>query len=152
MPIVDLGWNRIKTNLYWLDGRQVEVGVFASVVGSHLTMIAVANHEGTRRNGKQHIPPRRFITAAMRKNKAKLRGRRGPIAQGLNQLYRRQIAGSELLHQVGLYMTTEIQDAIHAFSSPANAASTVRIKGFNDPLIRTGKLAVEGITYKLGYR
>lgn len=150
MPIIDCGWNRIKANLYWLHGRSVEVGVFASVVGAHLTMIAVANHEGTRKNGKVHIPARRFITAAMRKNKAKLRSKRGPIAQGLDQLYRRRMAGREFLHSIGLYMTTEVQDAIMAFTTPANAALTVSIKGFNDPLVHTGKLAAEGISYKLG--
>lgn len=151
MVIVDRGWRRIKTNLYWLNNRRVEVGVFASVVGAHLTLIAVANHEGARKGGKQVIPPRRFLTSAYRKNRRKLKGKRGTIARSLDGIYRKRTDGKGLLHELGLFMTTESMEAIQNFTTPANKAGTIAKKGFNDPLVHTGKLATEGITYLLGY-
>jgi hypothetical protein len=152
MPIIDRGWNRIKTNLYWLDGKSVSVGVFASVVGAHLALIAVANHEGTRRNGKPHIPSRPFLRKAFKKNLRQFRAKRGTIARNMGLIYRGRASGSKLLHELGLFMTTETMEAIQKFTTPHNDPATIARKGFDDPLVDTGRMATEGITYLIGGR
>lgn len=152
MAIIDKGWKRIKRSLHYLHGRCVDVGVIASLVGSHLVMIATANHFGTRRGGKQHIPPRPFLRHAYRKARRGLMGKRSIIARQLNALYRGRSNASTLLHEVGQFYQGKVIDTMQAFSSPANAPSTIRQKGFNDPLIESGKLVSEGIGYTLGRR
>lgn len=150
MAIVDRGWKKLKRELYSLNGQCVEVGVFASLVGAQLVLIAAANHEGTRKNGKVHIPRRPFILNTYRKRKRQFTGANGLLARQFKMVERGQQSASGLLHEIGQYMASEVQEMIHTGPFKANAASTVRQKGFNHPLEETGKLAAEGISYQIG--
>jgi hypothetical protein len=51
-------------------------------------------------------------------------------------------AGPEVVgHMVGSIINSEHVKLIHGFSSPGNAPSTIKQKGFDNPLIDTGELA-----------
>lgn len=137
--IIDRGWKNIKRAMRQMDGQSVHVGHIASLAGSELVMIAVWNHFGTRRNGKRHIPPRRFHNFTWTRSKGKAYGSRGAITTAFKSYHLAAVFGassaSATLREVGEWYKNRLQDGIRDFTTPANAASTVAQKGFNDPLI-----------------
>ena len=149
MAIIDTGWKRIKRELNGLNRRTVNSGLLAALVGAHLVMIAVWNHFGTRKNGKKHIPARPFMKHAWRKAKTKIAGRRGLIVNSLNSIYRGRSNGRAMLKNVGRLMQEYIENAILFLRTPANKASTIRIKGFDKPLVGPEQDLLKGIRYEV---
>lgn len=137
--IIDRGWKNIKRAMNKMDGRSIHVGHIAGICSSELVMIAIWNHFGTRRNGKRHIPARRFHQFALTRSRAKAYGRNGPITTAFKSYHLAASFGAAntnaALQEIGGWFKNQIQDAIRDFSTPANAESTVAQKGFNDPLI-----------------
>lgn len=140
MAVVDMGWKRIKRELNGLNRRTVNSGLLAALVGAHLVMIAVWNHFGTRKNGRKHIPARPFMKHAWRKARAKIAGKRGLIVRSLDDIYRGRSNSQVMLKNVGRLMQEYIENAILFLRTPVNAAATVRIKGFDKPLVHTQQL------------
>lgn len=107
--------------------------------GKFIAQIAVWNEFGT-----VHIPPR----PAMRQSAAKISKEVGkelkPFLKGKDFKVPLQAADA-----VGQYMVRVIKQTIEDFDSPPNASSTVRRKGFNNPLIETRRYK-RAINYKIG--
>jgi len=147
---IDMGWNAIVKELKKLDNKSIEVGIFEDA-GEYtkgktpISVAAVANiqeHGATlKRKDKVigSIPPRPFMKPSLE----------GVNLQRLMQLQKTLIGQlesktplsfSKVLKEVGENQKKLIQWIILRKSSPANKESTVRQKGFNDPLIHTYKL------------
>lgn len=122
-----------------MDGRSVHVGHIASLCGAELVSIAIWNHFGTRRNGKRHIPARRFHKFAWTRSKSKAYGKRGPVTTAFKSYHLAAAFGAAnanaALREIGEWYKNRLQDGIRDFTTPANAPATVANKGFNDPLI-----------------
>ena len=70
-------------------------------------------------------------------------------AFGASLLKRGVSARREGLEAAGRFMGRRLQESIESWSSPPNAASTVRKKGFNNPLIETGSM-LRSVGYRIG--
>lgn len=81
-----------------------------------------------------NIPARDPITPMMQAERARIRGYHGKAMQLAN-------AGKDpepVLDKLAAHLENEAKAAVDAFAAPANAPSTVKKKGFNDPLIGAG--------------
>lgn len=142
---IDLGMDRIMNDLLEMDGRFSDVGFHEGVQhaasGKPAALIAHWNNSGTFKpgsGGQHHIPPRRFMKTAMERNG---KGQLGKESERLvGSLIDGSVSTKEVSSRIGESHQRQIQKAINRFSTPANAASTIRKKGRNDPLTETGEL------------
>lgn len=127
-------WNKMRKNLSKADYTS-KVGFFKGSYGNvSVPQVAVWQDQGTL-----NIPPRPFVRI----------GLVGRIKrEGLSKHFRKAhlvAMGSMTWRQLNLSISKELveklQEAIINWQSPRNAPSTIRKKGFDDPLIGlTGKL------------
>lgn len=138
----DLGWGKICDGYRALNGKTIKAGVLKSA-GSYknvsITQVATWNEYGTSR-----IPSRPFIAIATDTNK------------GWQNEVKKQIVGIKsiadvngALNTIGKKMKEDIKSIIGDRSKlRPNAPSTIAKKGFDAPLLDTGKLE-EAIDYEV---
>lgn len=102
-----------------------------------LLQVAIFNHFGTK-----NIPARPFLLALYTKRKLILKKQ----AETMKAIFIRKEPIEECLQRVANYLAKLTKDVMTEWKIPHNALSTIKQKGFDDPLIDTGKLrsAVEG--------
>lgn len=132
-----------------LDGNSIEIG-FTEETGAAqyekgLTVAEVAaiNEFGTLDG---HIPARPFLRQTLedRDNfRKEIREAIRSIAWGATP--------EEALEYVGEQAVAAVRETIDKYSSPPNAASTIREKGENNPLVRT-RMLQGAIAYRLKRR
>jgi hypothetical protein len=137
-------WEKMVRNLSKHQGTAVEVGFWGDIHKSGVSVAQVAswNEEGHVNGGKfagTITPPRPFIRVGF------MRLLRNPI--WMNKYYKdiHNIAIGNLtwknLHE---RMAEELKDkmklAILEWKTPPNSATTIALKGFNDPLIDSGQM------------
>ena len=83
--------------------------------------------------GSQHIPSRPAMSSAFRDFT-----RSGKHRAGFSLLAR--ISPKSFQNKKGEQLKKAVQASIRNWSSPPNAASTIRNKGFNNPLIHTSEM------------
>jgi hypothetical protein len=139
----DLGWKDIMHCFRRLNGKTIKAGVLegagSEANGASIAEVATYNEYGTRR-----IPSRPFIAIATDESK----GWQGEI--------KRQVGGitssadvNGALNTIGEQMKKDIKNVIGDRSKlKPNAPSTIAKKGFDAPLIDTGKLQ-EAIDYEV---
>ena len=152
MPLVKdrSAWEKIKKNLTDNSNLEVNVGVFEqSIYGPENDNLPVAQvfqwvEEGV---AAQAIPPRPALRV----------GFMLPIQRGLYDSYfidsiQRIAEGKSTFlkeyQKIGKMASADLKEVIEDWNSPPNAPLTVELKGFNNPLIETGKLH-DSITYKV---
>lgn len=91
--------------------------------------------------GTLRIPPRPFMRNCVQKRAARWSR---IIAAGI----RARILSNFILDTLGKEMVEDIQREMDDFSDPPNAPATIRQKGFNNPLIDTGRLR-DAVTYEV---
>ena len=138
MTLQDTGWNRIKIAIQTMDKKKVEIGLLDNK--NNIATIGFFNEFGTR-----HIPERSFIRTTVKINKDDFLS----LARDrIKKLILGSITSDKILQDSGQYWEYKIMKAIKDFSSPANAPSTIRQKGFNNPLIHHS-LMLASIKYKV---
>jgi hypothetical protein len=70
------------------------------------------------------------------------------FAKNIKNIIEGTLRVDESFNKIGLEMKKDIQKSIIDWDTPKNKDSTVRVKGFNDPLIHT-RLMLGLIKYKL---
>ena len=131
----DKGWQKMARKLRSLQTKRLYVGLFAGdryPDGTEVVDVALWNHFGTER-----IPERPFISFTIESKEAAIKKQ---IAASVSLLTSGRSTAGQQLKLIGKYVTGLIQDEIEQWSSPPNAESTVKAKGFNDPLIETRRL------------
>ncbi len=143
-------WEQMKKNFSKTNDLQVSIGVFEDAVyGPENDYLPVAqvwqwNEEGVP---SQNIPPRPAIRV----------GFGVPLRRGmynkffLNSIKKIAEGKSSFLQEytlLGKMASDDLKKIVKAWNTPPNAPLTVELKGFNDPLVETGKL-VDSITYKV---
>jgi hypothetical protein len=118
----------------------VKVGLPKGKAAANVIEYAVYNHEGT-----VHIPRRPFITVAMFKGRAEIRGVMRTIARGVIEGKSDLRVGMEKL---GLKGAGLVQSQISSNMGPPNKASTVRQKGSSTTLIDSGRMR-QSITHEV---
>lgn len=132
-------WERIKKNLQQGINLQVSTGFFPEAKYGpedeyqQVAQIARDNAEGTVK-----IPPRDFMRS----------GFGVYLAENLDKLFlnnmKRIADGNSTFQQeyaaLAPHLTMAMKKIIVDWTEPPNSGITIKEKGFNDPLIRTGKM------------
>lgn len=141
--IIDLGWNRIKTTITALNNQEVEVGFLNN--SKNIATIAFLNEFGHKARDGSQVPERAFMRDALKKyQKTFLK----ESIQRIKTILQGSLSVDSYLNQSGKFWQDSIKYSIAEFSTPANKPSTVKRKGFNDPLIHTG-LMLATVKYKI---
>ena len=132
----DKGWNRLKNQLKEKQSASA-IGLFEDDKYSNGDFIAFIG--AIQEFGTDKIPERSFIREWFDKNvnkfPKKIRGK-------LLSLYKGNITFDDMLKWLGELGQDGIRETIIKKNSPPNAPSTIAKKGFNDPLIDSGKMLV----------
>ena len=94
--------------------------------------------------GTTHSPERSFLRATVFENADQYEQLMGNM---INDVVYERITADEAYTALGNRAVRDIKKAIDDFSSPANAKSTIEIKGFDNPLIETGAMR-DAIAFK----
>ena len=146
MRVVKTGGDKLNAFLKGIQKplpfKDIEVGFFSEAKyqdGKPVAAIAFFNEFGTK-----NIPERPFFrnaNEAVKKPAVDLVKKR--FNPALNQLITIETAGL-----VGVLHTNTVQKSITDLRTPANAPSTIKHKGSDNPLIDTGEMR-RSVTYKV---
>jgi hypothetical protein len=131
----DLGWKRIQRDLRQLNGKEITVG-FHKDAGTHESGESFAFIASTIEYGKENRdgskqPERPALRNAFNQSQGMLRKK---IKNNVQAIYR----GGSVMGQLKLtaaWFAAINRGGIFSFSSPGNADSTIKQKGFDDPWI-----------------
>lgn len=132
----DLGWKKIKKELQKLSAKAVKTGTF----DPKLALIWFWNEKGTVK-----IPPR----PAMQYSIAGFRYVQ--VQNAIDEAYKAFLSApsaTKFLKSVGKAHKQILKKTVIEWASPSNAPSTVKRKGFNDPLIHKKNL-LNSIDFKI---
>lgn len=139
--LVDLGWEKIKTNIKRLKNTEITVGVMGEEAhikdpDSDVTVVdyAVYNHFGTKNKaGVQVIPPRPFLQMGLDNNKKQIVKF---INKNIKFLTENEGASVEsALNRIGAFLVAAIQREITNGDFVENAETTKKRKGHSKPLV-----------------
>jgi hypothetical protein len=127
-----------------IDDSVVKVGVLSSAGseknGTHLADVATFNEFGTSR-----IPSRPFMRQTFDNNKNSIK----TASDGLkSDVFKGEISVQGALKKLGVWYKGKIQKTIVDGEFIENAASTIKAKGSDRPLIDTGRLR-QSINYQI---
>lgn len=140
----DLGYRKIMRNLREMGRAPVEVfvGVRAES-GAELVTIAAVNEFGS---SDGHVPERSYLRSTVDENRAKyLKALTAATGKGIDK---GRATMARELGKVGQVAVGDVQRKIRDIDTPPNAPSTIRQKGFDNPLIETGRLR-QSIDFKV---
>jgi len=141
----DLGYVKILAEMAKLDGTYVDVGIHSDA-GSTESGMAIAAYAAFNEYGTATIPERSFMRSTF-----------DETVGALNELKRRLVGGVQdgrltadrAASFLGEFHQRDIQRKIGSNVPPANAPSTIRMKGSSSTLIDTGAMrqAVRYVVY-----
>lgn len=139
-------WKRMRANLSKANKGQINVGFFeGSVYPDGLTVAQVAQWQ---EEGTKNIPSRpfmRYFIFALEKDR-----RFGTeMAKLINRVALGQLSINQVYAMIGEEAKRDLQKVMVAWSIPPNAPYTIAEKGFNDPLIHTGKM-YDSVDWEIG--
>lgn len=142
------GWEKIKKNL--LNNKEtLKVGFFEdSIYGPEndnlpVAMVAMFMEEGD----PVKYPPRPFIRMGFLP-RLKTSEYVPVFQQTIKSVLDGQATFKQAYIKLGPVMVKGLQNEIIAWDTPPNSPQTVEAKGFNDPLINTGKM-LESVEFKV---
>jgi hypothetical protein len=134
---------RILKRLNALGNKEVSIGFFKEDQyedGLSVAQVAKWNDIGRGTEGiNGRIPPRPFMSAGLRdllKSRPYLR----MYAQYLSKVLSGKMPVLSMYEQIGKFASEDLKEIIDRWAYPRNSPITIAIKGFNDPLIHTGKM------------
>lgn len=148
--------DRLLKRLTILERKEIRWGFFNTRYGPendnmYVASIAKLQEDGGKGDAGNTIPSRPFFTTqALRViEPSDPVGRKflNLVTEAVGQVMEGQI-NTNAFNAVGKHLHDSLQDEIIAWNSPANAPMTIKIKGFNDPLIHTGTM-LESVEYKV---
>jgi len=145
--VIDKGYNNYKKSFQDLNSKKVDVGVFEES-GENVLIKAIVNEYGTTKAGKNRnivIPERSFLRSTFNKNYKKISKKFSKIPKLIRS---GRFDVMRELKLIGLYQKNQVKKTIIDFKDPANALSTIKNKGFDNPLIETGQL-LKSISFKI---
>jgi len=139
----DKGFKSITEEIKAFNGLTLTVGILSSAgqhpSGANMADIATFNEFGTR-----NIPARSFLRSTFDENADDYQSFIARLAGTLGKSKSAKQA-AELL---GLKMVGDVQKKIVDVRTPPNAPATIAKKGFDNPLIQTGRLR-QSIAYEV---
>lgn len=103
--------------------------------GASAALVAATNEYGRPEKGQ---PPRPFIRSTVRKRSRQWKDLAASV-------FNRTEDWNKILDEVGVTIADDISETIAKWKEPPNAPSTIKKKGFNDPLVDTGNMMLDFI-------
>ena len=142
-------WDAMKKNLRAGKHLSVNVGFFDEMYGPENDNLYVAQVAQWQEEGTDKIPMRPFIRAGfMIKNIEKHEWITPQVKGMINAVALGQMSWNQLYQKLGPVFVKIMQKEIELWHIPMNAPFTVETKGFNDPLIDTGKM-LDSVDYRV---
>ena len=138
---------QLSKRIHQSIGDEVRIGFFAEdryEDGLSVAQVAKYNDQGVT----IYIPPRPFMSEGLR-SVLKSRPYLKMYATHIQKVLSGKMTMKALYSSIGQYASDDLKEVIYQWSSPPNSARTIANKGFNDPLIHTGKMR-ESAKYKIG--
>lgn len=145
VKIDDKKYRKIEKELLLFGKGWVLVGLFEGeklIEGSTIASIGFWNEFGTKR-----IPERSWMRSWFDANQKRIHKM---FIKMTNLIKNQKIDAKTALKRLGEWAVGELKKSIIELRTPANAPSTIRIKGSSNPLIDTGTM-LNTITYKIGF-
>lgn len=143
------GWDKIKKNLLQANRESLNVGFFPeSRYGPENENLPVATVAMWQEEGDPvKYPPRPFIRMGFLP-RLKTSEYVPVFQQTIKSVLDGQATFKQAYAKLGPVMVKGLQNEIIARDTPPNSPQTVEAKGFNDPLINTGKM-LESVDFKV---
>ena len=142
-------WNKMVKNLSRGGDKGVDVGWWNSrhPSGEPSAQIAKWNEEGHKTGGGGISPPRPMIRVGAAPKVEKLVGE--TVRNSLTRIVLGDSDWKEELERIGQGAEKILKKEIEDWTTPPNRPLTIKLKGFNDPLIDTGQM-LDQVTYRVG--
>lgn len=153
-------WNKIKRRMTsGGDSIVAKVGFFPeSRYGPEndnlpVATVAMWQEEGTRggQNNGSGIPARPFMRYTIESLRKGDKDYSNILRREFVRFLDGKITKSKMISELGDYTKDQMKDNIVRWSTPPNSQSTIDRKGFNDPLVESGKMW-QSVDSKLGRR
>lgn len=138
-------WQSIKRNLLKGSGQKADVGWWGGDrqprTGISVAQVAQWNEEGHRNGGSYEgtrTPARPFIRKSLLPYIKRII--RTKYLPDINRIAMGTLTWNTLHHRIAKDLKEALQRAVLEWTMPPNSAATIKRKGFNDPLIETGKM------------
>lgn len=146
-------WDRMKARLMKTAPRQIDVGWFEEAVypdGTPVAWIAMLNEYGYMTTGKYqgYHPPRPFFRTFLKEFITNTVLMNSKIAPKVAAVAEGKLTWAALHREIGQQLVDWVKKKILETKSPHNTPLTISLKGFDDPLIETGKM-YDTVRYKL---
>lgn len=146
-------WDRIKARLMQTSPRQIDVGWFDEAKypdGTPVAWIAMLNEYGFMTTGKYqgYHPPRPFFRSFLKDYITNNILVHSNIAPKVAAVAEGKLSWAALHNQIGQQLVEWVKKKILETTNPHNTPLTISIKGFDDPLIETGRM-YDTVRYKL---
>ena len=144
-------WEAMKKNLKKGKGVSVNVGFFDEMYGPENDSLFVAQVAKWQEEGTDKIPMRPFIRAGfMIKNIEKQEWITPQVKAMVSAVALGQLSWNQLYQRLGPVFVEIMKKEIELWQIPMNAPKTVELKGFNNPLIDTGRM-LDSVEYRVSY-
>lgn len=145
-------WDQLKKKFKSLSDHRVDVGFFAGDnYGSNNGNLPVATVAAWQEFGDArwnvNYPPRPFMRVNFAQQLKSQRFRK-TLGDNIKYVFSNRGSGPTVYNNIGKVLTDTLQEVILDFDKPINADSTIKSKGFDDPLIETG-LLYDSVKYKI---
>lgn len=146
-------WERMKARLMKTAPRQIDVGWFEEAKyenGIPVAWIAMLNEYGYMTSGKYQgwHPPRPFFRSFLKEYITNTVLVSSNIAPKMAAVAEGRMTWAALHKDIGEQLVAWVRKKILETKNPQNTPLTISLKGFNDPLIETGRM-YDTVRYKL---
>ena len=141
-------WDSMKKNLKAGKHLSVNVGFFDEYYGSENNNLPVAYVAKIQEEGLGP-PMRPFIRNGFMEDNIKTLSWLTPQVKGMiSAVALGQMSWNQLYQKLGPVFVEIMKKEIEDWTSPMNAPLTIELKGFNDPLIDSGKM-LDSVDYRV---
>lgn len=146
-------WERMKKRLLTKTPRSIDVGWFPEAKydnGIPVAWIALLNEYGYMTSGKYQgwHPPRPFFRVFLKEFITNSVLVADKIAPKVHRVAIGKMTWAALHREIGKELVDWVRKKILDTKSPPNTPLTISLKGFNDPLIETGRM-YETVRYRI---
>lgn len=158
MALVDKGgylkddsqWKKMRKNLDRGRHLAAKVGFFQdSTYGPENDNLTVAQVAQWQEEGNEKIPMRPFIRSGFMEKIQQKKWITSEVLRWIDDIAMGRSTWTAMYNKLGPVFVKMMQKEIEDWKIPMNAPLTVQLKGFNDPLIDTGKM-LDSVDYLLG--
>lgn len=136
------GWDQMKETIMKSVDKEILVGFFPdSVYGPENDNLPVAQVAQWQEEGvpKKNIPPRPFMRVGVGIPLFK-RMKKGYYLESIKRIVEGKSTFEKEYTILGMSLAKDMKQSIEDWTTPKNSELTIKLKGFDDPLVETEKM------------